>query len=369
MGLLDKLKGELIDIIEWTQPTDKGILAFRFPRYENEIKMGAKLVVREGQAAVFVNEGKLADVFQPGTYTLSTQNLPILTTLKGWKYGFSSPWKAEVYFVTTAQQPDYKWGTSHPIMMRDKEFGAVRLRAFGSYVFRVADPGRFLKELVATDPCFEDYEIDTQLRQVVVARFSDVVGKAGIPVLDLVGNYEALSKFVFDLIKPEFQGFGLDIVKFYIESISLPPEVEAALDKRTSMGVIGDLSKYTQFQIAEAIRAAADNPGGGTAAAGVGLGAGLGIAQAMQQSLGIGAVAGGGAPAAGAPPPLPSFHVALDGKPAGPFGLDQLREKIAQGALTRTTLVWRNGMADWAKAETVSELASLFGATPPPLPR
>jgi hypothetical protein len=234
----------------------------------------------------------------------------------------------------------------------------------------VSDPGVFLKELVATDPCFEDYEIDSQLRQVIVSRFSDVLGKSGIPMLDLVGNYEQLGKFVLEIIKPEFAGWGLDLVKFYIENLSLPPAVEEAIDKRSAMGAVGDLSKYTQFQVAEAIRIAAANPSGGAAGAGVGLGAGLGIAQAMQQAMGVGAAA----PAAGAggPPPLPgapAFHVAIDGKPVGPLVMDALRQQAAVGNLTRETLVWREGMAAWAKAGDVAELAAVFTSAPPPLPK
>src|SRR6266571_1757151 len=159
MGLIDKLRGEFIDIIEWTEPSQNDVLAYRFPRYQNEIKMGAQLVVREGQNAVFVNEGQLADVYKPGTYTLSTQNMPILSTLKGWKYGFNSPFKAEVYFIAMRQWTDQKWGTQNPIMLRDPEFGAVRIRAFGTYAMHVSNTGTFVKELVATDPSFETYEI------------------------------------------------------------------------------------------------------------------------------------------------------------------------------------------------------------------
>src|SRR5262245_22375206 len=171
MGLFDKLRGELIDVIQWTEPASSETLAYRFPRYNNEIKYGAKLVVREGQAAAFVNEGQLADVFTPGTYTLETRNLPILGTLKGWKYGFSSPFKAEVYFISTRRWIDQKWGTQNPIMLRDPEIGPIRLRAFGTYAFQISDPGTFLKQLVATDPSFETYEITAQLRNVIVARF------------------------------------------------------------------------------------------------------------------------------------------------------------------------------------------------------
>ena len=203
MGLLDKIRGEFIDIIEWTEPSHNEILAYRFPRYNNEIKMGAQLVVREGQTAVFVNEGKLADVFEPGTYTLSTQNMPILATLKGWKYGFNSPFKAEVYFIAMRQWTDQKWGTQNPIMVRDPEFGPVRIRAFGTYAMHVSDPGTFLKQLVATDPSFETWEIANQLRNVIVSRFVDAVGQLKIAVLDLAGNYDTIGKMVQDRIRPD----------------------------------------------------------------------------------------------------------------------------------------------------------------------
>lgn len=372
MGILDKLRGEFIDIIEWTQPNDSDILAYRFPRYNNEIKMGAKLTVREGQAAVFVNEGRLADVFQPGMYELQTSNMPILSTLMGWKYGFNSPFKAEVYFVVTTQQTGHKWGTQNPIMMRDADFGMVRLRAFGSYVFRVSDPGNFIRELVSTDPSFEDYEIDSQLRQVIVTKFADVIGKSKIPVLDLVGNYQALSEFVLENIRPDFASWGLELTKFYIENISVPPAVEEALDRRTQMGIIGDLSQYTKFQTAEAIRAAAENPAGGAAGAGVGLGAGLGMANQMMSAFQAQTPAQTAQPVTPAvPPPLPQaiqVFVALDGQQAGPFDLTTLSGLAQQGRLTKETLVWKQGLANWIPASSLPEIASVFGATPPPLP-
>src|SRR6202050_3128780 len=231
MSLWDKLRGELIDIIEWTQPSDSEVLAYRFPRYGNEIKMGAKLTVREGQAAAFVNEGQLADVYHPGMFTLQTENMPILSTIKGWKYGFNSPFKAEVYFISTKQWTDLKWGTQNPIMLRDPEFGPVRVRAFGTYAFQVSDPATFLRQLVATDPSFESYEIATQLRNTIVARFVDAIGQAKIAVLDLAGNYERIGQMALEHIRPDLAGMGLSLAVFYIENISLPPEVEQALDK------------------------------------------------------------------------------------------------------------------------------------------
>src|SRR6266436_10179325 len=204
MGIWDKLRGELIDIIEWIDDT-RDTMVYRFQRYDNEIKYGAKLVVRESQVAAFVNEGRLADIYYPGTYTLETQNMPILSTLKGWKYGFSSPFKAEVYFISTRQWTDQKWGTQNPIMMRDSEFGMVRIRAFGTYAFRVADAKTFLQQLVVTDPSFESYEISSQLRDTIVSRFADVVATARIPVLDLAGNYEKISKVALYTVGPDLK--------------------------------------------------------------------------------------------------------------------------------------------------------------------
>ncbi len=361
MGLWDKIRGEFIDIIEWTEPSQNEILAYRFPRYDNEIKMGAKLTVREGQAAVFVSEGQIADVYKPGMYTLETQNMPILATLRGWKYGFSSPFKAEVYFVSTRQWTDQKWGTQNPVMLRDAEFGPVRIRAFGTYAMRVADPGTFLRQLVATDPSFETFEIANQMRNTIVSRFVDVIGQSKIPVLELAGNYQKMGNLALERIRPELAGMGLELTAFYVENISLPPEVEKALDERTKMGVIGNLGQFTQYQAAQAIRDAAQNPGG-LAGAAAGLGAGVAIGQQMGGALGA---------TLATPPPLPSavaFFLAVNGVQAGPFDLETLASKARAGELTRGTLVWKQGMANWVAAESVPELQGALAAVPPPLP-
>ncbi|MCZ2341618.1 MAG: SPFH domain-containing protein [Bacteroidales bacterium] len=375
MGLWDRLTGEFIDIIEWTEPSQNEILAHRFTRYKNEIKNGAKLIVREGQVAAFVKEGQLADVKTPGMYTLDTNNMPILSTILGWKYGFESPFKCEVYFISTRQWTDQKWGTQNPVMMRDPEFGPVRLRAFGSYAFKVTEPGTFLKELVATDPSFEAYEISAQFRNVIVSRFVDVIGSAKIPMLDLAGNYERVGTLALERIRPELDKMGISLTQFFVENISLPPEVEQALDKRTQMGVLGNLDQYAKFQSAEAIRDAAQNPGGG-AGIGAGLGAGMAVgahmANAFTGTTAPGTVAAPGTAAPGMmPPPLPqavAFHVALNGQQAGPFDVASIGQKIGSGEVARSTLVWKPGMASWAAAESVPELAPLFAAVPPPLP-
>jgi membrane protease subunit (stomatin/prohibitin family) len=354
--------GQLIDIIEWTQASQSDVLAYRFQRHNNEIKNGAKLTVREGQVAVFVNEGQLADVFHPGMYTLKTENLPILSSLLGWKYGFQSPFKAEVYFISTKRWTDLKWGTSNPIMLRDPEFGPVRIRAFGTYAMQVSDPATFLRQLVSTDPSFETFEITAQLRNTIVARFADAIGQAHIPVLDLAGNYDAISKVALERIAPDLAGMGLSLVAFYIENVSLPPEVEQMLDKRTSMGVLGNLNDYTKLQAANALGDAARNPGSV---------AGLGASLAAGAALG-GQMAGALQPQAQqGPPPLPpsvTFYVAMGGKQAGPFDLSVLSGYVHNGTLQRSTLVWRQGMAAWSAAETVPELQALFGSVPPPLP-
>ena len=370
MALWDKLTGQFIDIIEWTDDT-RDTMVWRFPRHDHEIKNGAKLIVRESQMAAFINEGSLTDLFQfPGTFTLDTKNLPILATLKGWKYGFESPFKAEVYFVSTRVFTDQKWGTKNPIMLRDPEFGPVRLRAFGTFAIRVSDAATFLKQIVGTDGRFRVDEINGQLRDMVVARFADVLGESKIAALDLASNYDELGKFLTEKINPDFLPFGLEIVALMVENISFPPEVEAALDKRTSMGVIGDMSKYMQYQTGTAITDAAKNPGG---VAGMGAGLGAGMAMAQQMGNAMGGMNASSHGSHGSPPPLPqndaaSYFVAIDGKQQGPFDLQALRAKVSSGEVGRKSLVWRNGMPQWVALETVGELAPLIAESPPPLP-
>jgi membrane protease subunit (stomatin/prohibitin family) len=368
MGLFDAIRGEFIDIVEWTDDSTD-IILWKFPRHDNEIKMNAKLTVRESQVAVFLNEGTIADVFQPGMYTLQTQNMPILSTLKGWKYGFDSPFKADVFFINTKQFINQKWGTKNPIMLRDAEFGPVRLRAFGSFAFRVIDGAKFLREVAGTNSEFTVDAINEQLRNLAVTRGMDAVAESKIPVLDLAANYDEVSKIIFDKIRPEFNEFGLDLTKFLIENISLPPEVEQALDKRSSIGIIGNLGAYTQFQAANAMEAAANNPNGGMMGAGMGAGMGFGMMNQMgnmfqQQQA---------APAANtmAPPPLPpsvSYFVAVNGAQTGPFTMQQLQAMVQSGQFTRASLVWTQGMSGWLAAETQANLASLFATMPPPPP-
>lgn len=282
MGLFKFIKSQFIEVIEWTDSTTN-TMVYRFPVEGKEIKMGAQLTVRESQAAVFVNEGVIADVFTPGRYTLSTENMPVLTKLKSWKYGFNSPFKAEVYFVNTKQFTDQKWGTSNPIMMRDSEFGMLRLRAYGIYSYRVSDPAKFLKEIFGTNASYDTSSIEGQLKRTIVSGLSDMFGEAKIPALDLAMYYDELSEQGKKKMMPKFNDFGFEITSLLIENISLPEEVEKVLDKRTSMGVLGNLNQYAKYQAAEAMRDAAQNPSGGFAGAGVGLGAGAALGNAMTE--------------------------------------------------------------------------------------
>lgn len=283
MGLINFIKSQFIEVIEWTDDTQE-TMVYRFPVEDKEIKMGAKLTVRESQTAVFINEGQVADVFSPGLYTLETQNLPVLTKLKSWPYGFHSPFKAEVYFINTKQFTDQKWGTENPIMTRDPEFGMLRLRAFGIYSFKIDDPHTFLQQVVGTNGRFDAQSITGQLKRCIISGLTDLLGESKIPALDLAANYDEISENAMVKLRPRFGELGLLLVSFFVENISLPPEVEKVLDQRTEMGVIGNLQQYTQFQAANSIKDAAKNPGG-MAGAGVGLGAGAVMGSLFTQSF------------------------------------------------------------------------------------
>jgi membrane protease subunit (stomatin/prohibitin family) len=280
---MDALRSQFIEVIEWLDDSGNTLL-YRFPVQGQEIKNGARLTVRESQAAVFVFQGQIADVFAPGLYTIDGGNTPILSKLGAWMHGFNSPFKAEVYFVNTKQFNDLKWGTANPIMMRDSDFGMVRLRAFGIYSIRIGDPRAFIKEVAGTNAHFVTEDIEGQLKRTLVSGFSDALAESKIAALDLASNYDELGKFVRGKMVDEFKTFGLELTKYVIENISLPQEVEAAMDKRTSMGVIGDVGRYAQFQAADAMRDAAQNTSGG-AGTGAGLGAGFAIGNAMAGAM------------------------------------------------------------------------------------
>ena len=374
MGFLDFLSGEFIDVIHWTDDT-RDTLVWRFERHGHAIKYGAKLTVREGQAAVFVHEGQLADVFTPGLYMLETNNMPVMTTLQHWDHGFKSPFKSEIYFVNTTRFTNQKWGTKNPIICRDPEFGPVRLRAFGTYAIRVTDPARFMSEIVGTDGEFTMDEISFQIRNIIVQEFSRTVASSGIPVLDMAANTRDLGTLVAKEITETLTAYGMEMPELYVENISLPPAVEEVMDKRTSMGIVGDLGKYTQFAAAEAMAKAAGTPDSGM---GAGIGAGMGMAMGhaigRQGPWGAAPAPAQAQPAAAAPPAPPPppvehvWHIAENGETSGPFSKARLGRMVTEGALSRETYVWTAGQDGWKRAEDVAELAQLFTIMPPPPP-
>ncbi|MEE9326255.1 MAG: SPFH domain-containing protein [Cocleimonas sp.] len=375
MGIWDKLFGEFVDVIEWTD-SSVDTMVYRFQRYGNEIKFGAKLTVRESQIAVFVSEGEIADVLGPGLYELETKNLPLLSTLQNWHHGFESPFKAEVYFFNTKQFIDLKWGTKNPIMMRDKEFNMVRLRTFGTYNIRIDDPTQFIKEIVGTDGHFTIDEISSQLRNLIVTRYTDILGSADIPVLDLAGNQGQLGELLTTRIAPEFKEYGLELTKVLVENISLPPAVEEALDKRTSMGMIGDLNKYIQFGAAESMQTGTSS---GTGSA-IEMGLGFAMANKMANEMNTPQLANPQAtlsPSAHVttpvPPPLPdtNWHVSIDRQSKGPYDLSELQQLASKRQISPGTLAWIDGMDSWKSIENIEALTGLFeddAATPPSLP-
>ena len=356
------LTGEFIDVIAWTDDT-RDTMVWRFERFGNAIKYGAKLTVREGQSAVFIHEGQLADVFGPGLYILETNNIPVLTTLQHWDHGFKSPFKSEIYFVNTTRFNDLKWGTKNPIMLRDPEFGPLRLRAFGTYSMRVSDPAKFMTEIVGTDGEFTADEISFQIRNVILQEVSRVLASSNIPVLDMAANTKDLGKLVTTAIAPQVAEYGLVLPEFYIENISLPEEVEKVLDKRTSAGIAGDLSKYTEFSAAEAL-ANPDSAAGAAMSTGLGAAIGMGMAGRMGP---WGSAAAAPPPAAPAAPAGPLWHIAENGASTGPFAQSVLPGMAAAGTLTAGTLVWTAGQDGWKPAAETA-LSGLFAQVPPPPP-
>ncbi len=384
MGLLDNLKTQIgnqlgsqfIEIIQWLDDSNDAMV-YRFPVYNQEIKMGAQLTVRENQAALLINEGKAADLFGPGRFELTTQNLPILTDLRGWKYGFQSPFRAEVYFFNTRLFTDLKWGTTNPVMMRDAEFGMIRLRAFGTYAMKIAEPKTFFATVVGTQGLTTTEEITGQLRSTILSRLSDAIAESKIAALDIASKYDELSGHGKQILASEFGAFGLDLSKFFIENVSLPEEVEAAIDQRTKLGVLGDkMGQYTQLQAADAMKIAAANPGG-AAGAGIGIGAGIAMGGMMGNAMGSSmAGAGGATPMAPPPPPpgpgfaAPRWSLTVDGKTYGPYSDDAVKGMVASGQVAVGTLAWKPGAAGWAPISSFEELAAAGGSAqmPPPPP-
>ena len=358
MSFREFIAGELIDIIEWLDESGD-IMVSRFSRPKNEIKNGAQLIVRPGQAALFVDQGEVADLFGPGRHELVTSNLPLLSTLRGWKYGFESPFKADILFVSTRQYTNRKWGTSNPVIVRDPALGPVRLRAFGTYSVRVQEPAQLVRELVGTNSVFIVDEISDQLRNLVVAKVSAALADEKISVLDLAAKYAELGSRVFEHVAPQFTQYGLEIAQLVVENVSLPPEVEQAIDQRAKLSVIGNLDQYVKLQSADALRDAARNPSGG---AGAGVGIGMGAAMA-QQAMAQPAPAAAPAPAPGdEPPPIPrdAWYYAVAGERRGPTDLAGLRQAASSGAFGPTTLVWKRGMAEWTAAQQVADLKELL---------
>jgi membrane protease subunit (stomatin/prohibitin family) len=367
MGLFDKLRNEFVDIVEWIDDS-RNTLVWRFPRYQNEIKQGAQLIVRPGQLAVFVMQGKIADIFEPGTHTLNTQNLPLLSTIAGWKFGFNSPFKSEIYFVSTRQITDLKWGTPNPVMLRDPEFGPIRLRAFGTYALKAVEPKALLTELVGTDGVVEADEVTELMRSIIASALSDMLAEKQVAALDLASKYrefsEELRKYVQERVDDEY---GLAIPQLIIVNISFPEAVEKALDTRTSIGVLGDMNKFQQYSMGEAMRESAQHGGGGE---GLGLGMGVAMAGRMMTSpnIGLGMPAGGQT----APPPLPAWHIAVNGQAQGPYSPEQIQQGIAAGRISAQTLLWSPQISGWTAAGQIPDWAVSFvrssSPTPPPPP-
>jgi len=368
MGLFEFVKGELIDVIEWLDDSND-TMVYRFERKDNEIKYGARLIVREGQIAAFVNKGRIADVFRPGTYSLETKNLPVLTKIMHWYRGFNSPFKAEVYFLSSRQFTDYKWGTKNPVMLRDPEFGPLQIRAFGTYAFKIVNAPNFIREIVGTDGQFTTNEIMNHLRDIITTRASDGIAEAKIPVLDMAANYDELGDKVLEKIAPEFDQYGLQLMKLLVENISLPDAVQEALDKRASMNIIGNMNQYTQFQAANAMEDAAKNPG--TAGGMMGGGMGMGMGFAMANQMGQTQAQSQQSPTTPPPPPPTTgmqYYISKNGSQEGPIDIHTLSQKISAGEVNQNTYIWKQGMSGWTLASQVSELSNLFVPPPPPPP-
>lgn len=284
MGLMDFLKKQFIDVIQYTE-AEPGILASRYAMQDMEIQNGAQLTVRESQMAAFVNEGRMADVFGPGLYTLNTRTLPLLTNLMNWDKMFASPFKSDVYYFSTRIQTNQKWGTAQPITIRDKDFGMVRLRAYGIYSYHLADPRAFHTKISGTQEIYRVADLEGQLRNSIVGWISDTFAESGVPFIDMAANQVELGKKVADFIKPHFAEMGLALDSFVVENLSLPEELQKMLDTRIGMNMIGNMQQYTQFQVANSLPIAAANEGGGAAGIGAGLGAGMAMAQAMMGAI------------------------------------------------------------------------------------
>ena len=342
MAIMDFIKKQFIDVIHWTEDSD-GVLAYRYPMQDFEIQNGAQLTVRESQMAVFVNEGQVADVFGPGRYVLNTQTLPVLTNLMNWDKLFDSPFKSDVYFFSTRLQLDRKWGTPNPVTIRDKDFGIIRMRAFGIYSYKLADPGRFYKEISGTRETYTVDDLDGQLRNLVVAGMSDLFGESGVPFVDMAANQVEFAAKLKTALEPVFDRYGLALDAFAVQNISLPEELQKILDTKIGMNMIGDMGRYTQYQVANSIPLAAQNEGG-MAGIGAGLGAGMTIGQGMAQSMAQAMQPG--AAAAPTAAPAPAASVSADDVVAT---LEKLHGLVTKGILSQVEF-------DAKKAELLGKL-------------
>jgi membrane protease subunit (stomatin/prohibitin family) len=342
---MDFIKKQFIDVIQWTEKGD-GVLAMRYPMQDFEVQYGAQLTVRESQMAIFVNEGKIADVFGPGLYKLTTRTLPVLTYLKNWDKIFESPFKSDVYFFSTRLQLDRKWGTPNPITIRDKDFGMVRMRAFGIYSYKLTDPRKLHTEVSGTREQYMVDDLDGQLRNLVIGSMTDLFGESGVPFIDMAANQDELGRTLKGKLEPVFERYGLALDSFVVQNVSLPEELQKILDSRIGMNMIGDMGRYTQYQVANSIPLAAQNEGG-IAGIGAGLGAGLGIGQAMTAAMGQ-AVQAGAAPQ---PPLAPATPAAAAAGSADEVvaTLEKLHGLVAKGILSQAEF-------DVKKAELLGKL-------------
>lgn len=330
--------------------------------------MGASLTVRESQVAVFINEGKITDLFLPGMHTLSTQNMPVLSTVKGWKYGFNSPFKADVYFVSTRQFTDQKWGTKNPVMVSDARFGFIELRAFGTYAYSVTDPKLFIQKVAATNQQFSTENIAGQLRSLIVTKLTDAIGEGNLPVEKIAENIEELSLLGKEKLADDFTGYGLALNLFLVENISMPEELKKEIFEYSRLDRV-DMQKLSQLKMAKSIEKAAENPGG-IAGMGVGMGAGFGMGNMMTNLYEQQTALPPKLPQNGSSsqPPAATYFVAVKGQQSGPFSIAQIAVMVKDGTCTKESLVWKQGMAQWAAVENVAELVALFPVVPPPLP-
>jgi len=356
MGLFDWLFGQFIDIIEWKDDSNNTIV-WRYPRGDSAIKYGAKLIVRESQVAVFVDKGQIADVLGPGIYELETSNLPILTDLQHWDHGFESPFKADVYFINTKRFTNLKWGTKNPIILRDKEFDVIRLRAYGSYEFRVVDPKRFLREIVGTDGHFTIEEIEEQLANLIVSKLAVILGEDDTSILDLAANYDDFGEFIKNRLQNDFKEYGLSLEKVVVENISLPKEVEEAIDKRSSRKAVGNLDEHLKYQGAESLTK------GGSASDVASIAVGMAMANEINKSLNKNS-------STPTPPPPPTakkeFFIVKNGKADGPYSLSEIEQMLNLNQLNKDSYIWKEGLENWVRIKEL--LPQIIPQTPPPIP-